>query len=264
MPTSWSPSRDGEPGQEHIIPVLTLENDDSWLADLSEKELPEGISFQHVYYSPGANTSKQDNRRYSVNHAPTTGWSMGWIIQGEGKKAKHVTLLCPYSLEAFSVPQTAGEIEDIPRNEEYTFTVDAYERIIKMMRKQWAAFQGFGYQKDYDTVAFLLRKLGEEVPEQVLRGGEADTRTRGGKETGEALKKPVKKASKRGKFLEWFLGGEGNARSVRETMAEFGMTRSNALSYLYMIQKDHGIGYVLQGDIATVTLPDGCTNPFDE
>ena len=40
------------------------------------------------------------------------------------------------------------------------------------------------------------------------------------------------------------------------------MTRSNALSYLYMLQKDHGIGYELVGDIASINLPNGCTNPF--
>jgi len=72
-----------------------------------------------------------------------------------------------------------------------------------------------------------------------------------------------KVSSKRGKFLKWFLDND-NSRSIREVMAEFTMTRSNALSYLYMLQKDHGIGYVLVGDIATVELPGNCTDPFDE
>ena len=74
--------------------------------------------------------------------------------------------------------------------------------------------------------------------------------------------KPVKRSGKRGKFLQWFLEGEGS-RSVREAMAEFGMSRSNALSYLYMLQKDHGIGYELVGDIATIKLP-ACESPFDD
>ncbi len=59
------------------------------------------------------------------------------------------------------------------------------------------------------------------------------------------------------------IEGDAGTRSVREAMAEFSMTRSNALSYLYMLQKDHGIGYDLVGDTATVKLPEGCTNPFD-
>ena len=70
----------------------------------------------------------------------------------------------------------------------------------------------------------------------------------------------MKRSSKRGKILEFFMP---NARSIREAMAEFGHTRSNVLSHLFMLQKDHGVGYTLVGDAATVALPPGCTDPFE-
>jgi hypothetical protein len=76
------------------------------------------------------------------------------------------------------------------------------------------------------------------------------------------LKKPVPREGKRGKFLAWFLEKGGSA-SVREAMAEFGISRSNALSYLFLLKKDHGIGYELVGDSASIALPKGCSDPFE-
>ena len=136
------------------------------------------------------------------------------------------------------------------------------DRVGAMLKRKWDQYQGWGWQRDYDVATMVFKKLGLPVPEQVMLGGEADTRTKGGKDVATRLLKPVKRSGKRGKFLAWFLDADGT-RSVREAMVEFSMTRSNALSYLYMLQKDHGIGYVLVGDNASVTLPEGCDSPFD-
>lgn len=214
--------------------------------------LTEGLEVMRVYWVRGG-SPRSAIRRYEVKDPPNSGWAFVLVMRGD----KRTTLLCPYTLENYQVSNKSGEMHSMV---EHPQSPDA-SRVIALLRKSWAECQGFGWQKDYDLVVKVFRMLGAEVPEQIMRGGEEDTRKRGGKEVGAALAKPVKAESKRGKFLKWFMEG-GNSRSVREAMAEFGMSRSNALSYLFMLRKDHGIGYDLQGDTAILTFPEGCTDPF--
>lgn len=218
-------------------------------------DIIDGIRVVRVYWVRGG-SPKGSEFRYEVKDPPCSGWMNAVVIDGE----KRCTILCPYTLEAHTVRPGCGELKGSVEPPDGSLDRD---RLVRLLTEKWNEMQSRGWIKDYDTVALVLRRLGAEVPAQMMRGGEEDTRKKGGKAVGVKLAKPVKRTSKRGKFLEWFLEGEG-ARSVREAMAEFGMTRSNALSYLYMIQKDHGIGYVLTGDTATVALPEGCDNPFDD
>ena len=55
-----------------------------------------------------------------------------------------------------------------------------------------------------------------------------------------------------------------NDAEIREAMAEFGLTRSGALSYAFNLNKDHGIGYSVVGDALTLILPKGCKNPWEK
>jgi hypothetical protein len=36
------------------------------------------------------------------------------------------------------------------------------------------------------------------------------------------------------------------------------------LSQMFMLRKDHNIGYAVDGDSATIQLPEGCVDPFVE
>ncbi len=216
-------------------------------------QVAEGLEWINLYWYYGV-TPRRAKYHNAVTDPPCSGWSSAFVIRGE----KRSTLFCPYSFQAWPAANDCMELALCREPDKFTpdFMRD-------MMETKWEQFQRWGFQKDYDTCALVMRRLGWPVPEQIMTGGGADDRKKGGKEVGTRLLKPVKADSKRGRFLKWFLEG-GGAMPVREAMAEFAMTRSNALSYLYMIQKDHGIGYVLVGDTATVTLPEGCTDPFNE
>lgn len=213
--------------------------------------LAEGLEVMRIYWTRGP--VKGGIYRNEVKDPPNAGWSSVLVLRGD----KRITLLCPYSLESYQVSSKSAEVHSMSDSPQLP---DA-AKVVEILRRNWAMCQGFGWVRDYDVAARVFKLLGAEVPEQIMRGGEEDTRRRGGKVVGTALTKPVKKDSKRGKFLEWFMAGK-NARSVREAMIEFDMSRSNALSYLFMLRKDHGIGYDLQGDIAALTFPEGCTDPF--
>ena len=212
----------------------------------------EGLDWVRIYYVRGT-MPKGARLHYAVKDPPTSGWQHAIVIRGE----KRSTIFCPFTFDAWTVRNDCAELETCL--EDVEFRPDWFA---EFMPKKWTEFQSFGWNKDYDTAALVLKRMNLPVPEQLLKGGEEDTRKKGGKEVAAKLLKVVKKASKRGKFLDWFLSGDG-PRSIREAMAEFSMTRSNALSYLHMINKDHGIGYELVGDTASIVLPKDCANPFD-
>jgi hypothetical protein len=216
-------------------------------------QVAEGLEWLRIPWVRGA-LPKGVVHKNGVWDAPCLGWQGAFVMRGE----KRSTIFCPYSMESFVVPNTCSELT-------YAKEPDGFNRDwgVQHLTDKWAQFQGFGFQKAYDVAAVVLRKLDAPVPKQTLKGGEMDDRDRGGKPAADELTKPVKRASKRGKFLAWLLENEG-PKPVREIMAEFGMTRSNALSYLYMLNKDHGLGYSLRGDDVEVFLPDGCESPFDE
>lgn len=225
-------------------------------------QLLEGIEWTRIYYVKGE-LPRGSRQRTDVKDPPTSGWQNAIIMRGE----KRSTIFCPYSFQSWNVRNDCAEImsardkfgdEEPDDDPKYHF-----DWLSKFIPRKWDEYQSIGYQRDYDTAALVLRKMGLPVPEQKIKGGEEDTRKKGGKPAGEKLIKIVNVKSKRGKFLKWFIDG-GKSKSVREAMAEFSMTRSNALSYLHMINKDHGIGYDLVGDTATIVLPEGCDDPFED
>lgn len=217
-----------------------------------------GLDWRKIYWVRGK-TPKGASYLNHVTDPPCSGWQHAVIVCGE----KRSTIFCPYTLTSYPVPNDAHEIEQsadpsYPLEERKDF-------VVALILKKWDEHQRRGQQSDYDTAALVLKRLDAEVPTITLdRDGNEDKKSRGGKPVGDSLKKPVNRTSKRGKFLQWFLDESSGTRSVRETMAEFGMTRSNALSYLHAINRDHGIGYGLVGDAATITLPEGCRNPYEE
>lgn len=211
----------------------------------------DGLYYGEVYFVIGkpSETSK-DNM---VSSPPWAGAGNALIVDKGGKT---VTIFAPYQLEAFPVHRHCYEYRGIkPARGEFDRA-----KVLESMYAGWDQACKFAYQKDFDTAAMVFRMLGAEVPVQTRPEG-VEEKTRGGKEADVlGLLKPVKRDGRRGQVLSFFLGG---TRAVREAMAEFGVTRSNLLSQLYLLQKDHGIGYTLVGDACTITLPPGCTDPFE-
>lgn len=216
----------------------------------------DNLEWKKVYWVRGdVPKSMRTEGFYVVKDPPCSGWQHAFLIPG----AKKTTIFCPFSMMAYHVKNEAREVTGAVEPSD----IFSRSKILAIMNRTWEQFQTMGQSRDYEVAVKVFQMLGAPVPAEVTRTGEEDTKVRGGKETMSKLLKPVKRSSKRGKFLEWFLLGENHSRSIREAMAEFEMTRSNVLSYLFIIQKDHGVGYNLVGDVASLTLPEGCTDPFD-
>lgn len=216
-------------------------------------EIAKGVEWLHVYYVRGS-SPKGWVPRTVIQDPPSSGWTLAFVM----RDTKHSEILCPYTLQAYRVPTDCSEVAKA-KEPPQAFRPEWTEAF---MRKRWADCVSRGWQRDYDVAARLMKKMGWEVPTSAPTDEKGETKLRGGNEAAEALLKPVKAKGKRGKFLKWFMEG-GGSRAVRDAMAQFDTTRSNVLSYLYMLWKDHGIGYVLKGEVATITVPQ-CASPFDD
>lgn len=193
---------------------------------------------------------------YEVREPPCNGEQSALVL--EGADGKRSTILDPFTLDSYLVTNQAAELQMAKPRLEFNKA-----KTVKRILDAWDCSQRNGLGKDLDTAAVFLRALGAEVPTVVVSStGPQSTEPRGGKPAADSLLKPVKRNSKRGKVLAWFLE-EDEGRSVRAAMADFGDTRSSILSTLHVLNKDHGIGYSLSGDAATIDVP-GEGSPFAE
>lgn len=185
-----------------------------------------------------------------INDPPTNGQQCAFAFPGE----KFWMVFCPISFSSYRI--RVGHVE------QKSFIGDSQARTKKelsaWLTERWLKFANAGFQVDYNMAARVLKELGAEVPTIVPTAKEGEEeKERGGKPVEDKLLKPIKRTSKRGKVLDWFLAKD-EARSIREAMAEFEASRSSVLSFLHNLNKDHGIGYRLIGDTAVVTLPADC------
>ncbi|UFK26636.1 hypothetical protein [Roseobacter phage RDJL3] len=235
-----------------------------------------GVFYQNVYYQPMTKGMGADSKGlYEIKDPPNTGWSRALVVWPEDdaeaaatskrkkKAAKRVTVFCPYTMSAYQVRFTAREVA---QQKAYPLTPELIDRLEAIIDKNWKMYSGFGFQKAYDVAALVLTRLGRSVPNYMspklenLEYDETNVPNRHGKPVADTLLRPVNSSSKRGQVCAFFL--EDGSGSIREAMAKFDMTRSGVLTHLHGLHKDHGLGYVLQGDMATIMLPAGCTDPM--
>lgn len=239
-------------------------------------KIAEALYFGKVYWVSGDMPTKDRSLANDVKNPPCSGWSHAFLIDKGGKL---VTLFCPYTLESFQVTRNCGEIASMTMDRRYRpseknpqhnvedgwlqWTKEREAKLLAIILKNWEMAGKLSLPgKDYDVAALVINMMGGDVPLRVVAEGAEPDKPRGGKEADVlGLLKPVKRESKRGLVLQFFLP---QPRSIREAMAEFSTTRSNILSHLFILQKDHGIGYTLTGDAAAIMLPAGCTDPFAE
>ena len=176
--------------------------------------------------------------QFAIKDPPVAGNTMCFILGGTGKK---LTIFHPTSLQAYRV---SPECTEIKAAEEKPLTRP--QLMVDVITKNWAMYKELDMQRSYDVAAQVLIQLGAPVPEYVepsddRRGKMPDFKT-AGKEMDMTRFKTVKRKGRKGAVAEFF-GTDG--KPILEAMAILDMTRSAVLSQLYMLWKDHGIGYQL-------------------
>lgn len=204
------------------------------------------IRFARCYFVRGVAPNYWKHKN-AITDPPTSGHGHVVVIGGE----KRSTLLCPFTLAAYQVPNSCGELmTSVP-------VEISPERLGEIINQAWEECVKLGFQRDFGVAAMVLTELGQPVPKFIplptdARGEEAK---RGGKPIDEGSLKPCKPDSKRGDVATFFMQDE--PQSLHEAMARLGLTRSGVLSHLYTLNKDHGVGYELVNDCARLLIPEG-------
>jgi hypothetical protein len=219
------------------------------------ERIAEGIYWGRTYFYTGPIPTKDRSVSQGTEAPPWGGWGNVLVID---RGTKLVTVLCPHQLESFQMARNCIEIVGmVPAK-----TPCDLDKLEQYLNYAWQQAGKYGWQRDFDTTAMVLQALGRPVPTRIVPEGAEPEKSRGGSQADDVLGllKPVKRKGRRGEVLAFFLP---EPKSIREAMAVFGVTRSNLLSQLWLLNKEHGIGYELVGEMATVTLPAGCEDPFE-
>lgn len=252
----------------------------------------EGVEYVRAYYTGMTKVFERSILRYEVKDAPVYGEQGALILspndQGRRKKATRLTLFCPFTLQANSISDEAGEInttkflnkerriEGVPEpiidkvqsivpRPRIDLTGGKIDRLSDRITENWKMRCKLGLPFDLDVAALVLTRFGKPIPEErpnmKVDSLTGEAKKTGGKEAGPELVKAVSSTSQQGKVLRWFMDQK---RSITEGMAEFGSTRSALQSHLFRLWKDNGIGYGLTADMVDIVLPAGCEDPFLE
>jgi hypothetical protein len=236
-------------------------------ATATEAPLPPEIHWCETYFIRGAVKRGQFSAEPAVQDPPTSGWTHVFVVPGK----KQSTLFCPYTLWSANVPNRCLEIKGAkPAREPLDgrrelgdgTTCTTRDTMVAIINRRWELACRLNIPADFDVAALVLNRLGATVPTYARQSAvEADgsQKERGGKPIDEAKKRFVRPDSVRGGVLRFFIEG---TRSIREAMAELGLSRSGVLSHLFTLNRDHGIGYQLAADCATVLVPEGW-DPFE-
>lgn len=94
---------------------------------------------------------------------------------------------------------------------------------------------------------------------QIIVHGAEPERSGGGKPAAAKLLRPVKRNSKRARFLSYFFDNLGRHPRRASDVAQWcGISRANVFAHWTAIHREHGIGYALEGDFITPILPPDC------
>lgn len=245
-------------------------------------DVGDGIGYARIYWVYGGNTVRPSE----VSDPPCSGWSSVFVIEEPDGR---VRLFCPYSMQSWLVSKNSYEWMSVSGSIE-TFEWRMKPFFLDYFPRQWAACRRRGWNHcDYATAERVMWAMGIDPPPEdqwallapnstpsaqrlagTLEGASSPApavKAQGGKPpapVGASPAKPVKRAGRKGEVLKHFLDAPGHSVSVNEAMAKFGVSRSNLLSQLFLLRKDHGIGYTVKGDVAAVQLPEGVTDPFEK
>lgn len=185
-----------------------------WAVSGATFELAPDTYLRHIYWY---NTDKLQIK------VPCHGWQHGiiWFTDNKG----HV--FCPYSAIIHHVQQNHFFIMESREPRATTIQMLTY------MKKKWK-------ERLFALPIHIANLVAPEVSESSF-------------ETPIPLSeyKPIKRESKRGKFLQLVLDGCVHLPTIAKTLK---MSRNNVLSYFYQMQKVNGIEYTLNKELDTVYL----------
>ena len=235
----------------------------------------DGLGFSSIYWVRGSTKPGMDGKRNEVEDPPTSGWSTTYVLYEPD--ASSVTLFNPYSFKTHVVSTRSAEYDSLkptphdhvdwaaklPDDAPMMASSVHWQRAT--MKANWKSHARGSEPRDFDMAAKVLKMLGgpDMTAKAAARRPVGSSSPAGGKEVAASLTKKVKRKGRKGEVLAFFVEAEGNRGNLNALTAKVGIDRKNALSQLYLLKKDHGIGYAISGDEVQVTLPEGDDDPFE-
>ena len=188
----------------------------SWAVSGADFELAPDIYLRRIYWYT------TDKIHMEV---PCQGWQHGiiWFTDQKGH------IFCPFT----------GVTHNLPQNHFYIMESSLpYATPVQMltyMKKKW--------EERLSAIPSILVQLVAPEFTDILTGAPMPAPS--------SYYKPIKRNSKRGRFLELVLGGCVHLPSIGKALQ---MSRNNVLSYFYQMQKVNGIEYTLNKELDTVDL----------
>jgi hypothetical protein len=208
-------------------------------------------------------------RQVAIQEPPTMGWGTAFVLDtGDPRRVRVFHL---WSMLSWVVPRDAYEVftfQNIPAHAEFP-----RENFVNSLPRYYAEHRRrVTPGADFATCIKIMEALGVRVPtdeelgevspipipaKAVVEHKPAPAK----RADGSGAFRPVKRDGRRGEVLAFFLD-KGGTGSIDEAMKQFSITRSNLLSQLFLLRREHGVGYSVSGDSASVQLPEGIEEPF--
>lgn len=232
-------------------------------------QIAPGLAKGQVYWTYGS--TPKGLPRSGVDDPPCSGWATVLVVGEPGPRGE-LQLLCPFSLQAYKIAPGSYESTSLQAGTLGAKTaaqVADYYR--ETLPRKWAEVKRHGQGRpNWDVAARALSALGVKPPtdEQIAREtpmrasrpkSAAAEKPAGKPAAAKTAFKPVKREGRKGEVLKAMLDGE---TSVEKLTSSMGVTRSNLLSQLFLLRKDHGIGYSVSGDEVILEMPTGVEEPF--
>ena len=182
--------------------------------------------------------------KFEVPDAPVCGESHAFVLPSSDKTS---SIVCPYNNFEATVSNRSGEIA--MAREARGWNHDLVVDILK-------SHQELGQL----TARVLAMLTGEDIGTVVVQQARQGGKSKKGKPPADTLLKPVKPNGKRGKLLKAIMDN-GNTEELAHLERVMKANRNSVLSFLFMLNKDHGIGYALTGGSVVIHLP--TEDPFN-
>lgn len=226
-------------------------------------QMAPGLARSRIYWTYG---SSPKGALYScVDDPPSSGWSTVLVV---GDHDGPLRVLCPFTLRAYSIRPDSHERSSMQGQIDAKSDAELLAYYRDLLPRKWAEVARHGEGKpDFKLAEQVCSILGVRppTPEEIERVRPAyapPPKARAPEKPAAkptSAFKPVKRAGRKGEVLAAILEGKTSADALT---SQFGITRSNLLSQLFLLRKDHGIGYKASGDRLVLELPEGVSDPF--
>lgn len=223
--------------------------------------MADGLYLSSIYWTLGP--GPKEHASAAISDPPASGWARVLALPTEDPTAP-LPVLCMWSFRSFRLPVGCHERRSMHGELFIETDAEKAQWLRGHLRQRWAelarATERSG-EPDWALAKRAMELLGIEPPSEaeidaMPRARPAPTaKERPQPKTQPAAAfKPVKRTGRKGEVLQAILDGK---TSIDALTSQFGISRSNLLSQLFLLRKDHGIGYTIGGDSVSLQVPEG-------